>query len=304
MSTRAGESRPVRMVDGEALIDGRNWRYSVSDNLDASTCLLNVHGFFAGGGVYWRESTRLAARLGLRVINPSLPGFGGSEPLPWDDLRMATFASGLAKLLDHLNAPRAIVMGHSMGGAVVMQFAQDFPERTLGVIYRDGVATASWKERRGLLSLLFRPIVPDVGMALDMAVAFLADVPDLLTAKVTSVVATAAPDVSLNARAFTTTLPVGAMLLACDYTAVAERVARDHEVPVLPMWGRWDRIVPPRTGREFGELIGEPVHWVLGGHSWMIPRPRTQLEVLRGTDQGQAFLERTRARDALLRAAA
>ena len=35
----------------------------VSDNLDASTWALNVHGFMAGGGIYWRESARLAAKL-------------------------------------------------------------------------------------------------------------------------------------------------------------------------------------------------------------------------------------------------
>jgi pimeloyl-ACP methyl ester carboxylesterase len=133
------------MVDGEAMIEGRRWRYSVSDNLDASTWALNVHGFMAGGGVYWRESARLAAKLGLRVINPNLPGFSGSDPLPWDDLRMSSFARGLAGLLDHLGASTALILGHSMGGAVAMQFAHDFPERTLGVVYRDGVATSSWK---------------------------------------------------------------------------------------------------------------------------------------------------------------
>ena len=84
------------MVDGTVEIDGRCWRYSVSDNLEARTWALNVHGFFAGGGVYWRESTRLAGRLGLRVINPSLPGFGGSDPLPWEDVRMSVMVQAVA----------------------------------------------------------------------------------------------------------------------------------------------------------------------------------------------------------------
>jgi pimeloyl-ACP methyl ester carboxylesterase len=82
------------------------------------------------------------------------------------------------------------------------------------------------------------------------------------------------------------------MLLACDFSEVAREVARRGDVPVLPMWGRFDRIVPPSTGREFGELMGEDVHWVLGGHSWMVARPAIQLEVLRHTDSGRAFLER------------
>ena len=294
----------MRMVDGEVAIDGRHWRYSVSDNLDACTWAVNLHGFFAGGGIYWRESARLAGRLGLRVINPNLPGFGGSEPLPWEKLRMANFAKGIGALLDHLGAPTAIVLGHSMGAVAALQFAHDFPERTLGVIYRDGVATSSWKERRGIMSRLLQPIAPDVGMALDLAAAFAVDLPDLAFSRLASMAITAAPDLRLNARSLTNTLPVGAMLLACDFTPMAEQVARRGDVPVLPMWGRFDRIVPASTGREFAEIMGEKVHWVMGGHSWMIPRPAIQLDVLRNSDAGNAFLERTRERARLLGRAA
>ena len=74
------------------------------------------------------------------------------------------------------------------------------------------------------------------------------------------------PDIRLNARSLSSTLPVGAMLLACDFSPMAERVAARGEVPVLPVWGRHDRIVPASTGREFGELVGEEVRWVRGGH--------------------------------------
>ena len=292
------------MVDGQVAIDGRVWRYSVSDNLDATTWAVNIHGFFAGGGVYWRESARLAGRLGLRVINPNLPGFSGSEPLPWEELRMANFAKGLGQLLDHLGAPAAVVLGHSMGGAMAMQFAHDYPERTLGVIYRDGVAPSSWKERKGIMYRLLQPFAPDVGMALDLAAAFATDLPDLAMSRLTSLAITAAPDIRLNARSLTSTIPVGAMLLACDFTGEASEVAARGEVPVLPMWGRFDRIVPASTGREFGELMGEDVHWVLGGHSWMIARPAIQLDVLRKSDAGAAFLERVHERARLLSRAA
>ena len=284
------------MVDGEATIEGLRWRYSVSDNLDASTWAINVHGFMAGGGIYWRESSRLAAKLGLRVINPNLPGFSGSDSLAWDDLRMSSFARGLAGLLDHLGAPAALVLGHSMGGAVAMQFAHDFPDRTLGVVYRDGVATSSWKHRRGLFTHLLAPIVPDLGTALDFLVAFATDLPDLALSRVTSLVATAAPDIRLNTRAFANTLPVAAMLMACDYTAMAAAVGETGEIPILPMHGRFDRLVPPATGREFGELVGREVWWIIGGHSWMIARPATQLNVLRDTERGEAFMEEVRER--------
>jgi len=284
------------MVDGEATIEGRRWRYSVSDNLDASTWAVNVHGFMAGGGIYWRESARLAGKLGLRVINPNLPGFSGSDPLPWEELRMGSFARGLAGLLDHLGASSALLLGHSMGGAVAMQFAHDYPDRTLGVIYRDGVSTSSWKRRRGVFTLLLKPIVPDLGTALDFLTAFAADLPDLALSRMTSLVATAAPDIRINVRDFANTLPVGAMLMACDFTSVAATVGAAGDIPILPMHGRFDRLVPPATGREFGELVGRDIWWILGGHSWMIARPASQLNVLRDSERGEAFMEEVRDR--------
>src|SRR5207302_8085300 len=157
---------------------------------------------------------------------------------------------------------------------------------------------------RGLMSILLRPFFPDVGMALDIAAAFTIELPDLAFSRLTSMAATAAPDVRLNARSLTGTLPVGAMLLACDFTEITAAVGADNTMPVLPMWGRFDRIVPPRTGHEFAELVGEPVHWVRGAHSWMIPRPATQLNVLRHTEQGRAFCDRVEDRRRLLHRAA
>ncbi len=73
-------------------LHGRVFRYRVTDNDDAHgpsgpgtppIWAINIHGYFAGGSMYARESLRLAQRLGWRVVNPSLPGFGGSAPLDW-----------------------------------------------------------------------------------------------------------------------------------------------------------------------------------------------------------------------------
>src|SRR2546425_2699691 len=121
--TKSTEHRRVRMVDGEAVIGGRRWTYSVSDNLDASTWVINVHGFMAGGGIYWRESTRPAPQLGMRVVNPNLPGFAGSDPLPWGGLPLRNLAPPLAAPPPHLPAPAAGVIGHSVGRAQAVPVA-------------------------------------------------------------------------------------------------------------------------------------------------------------------------------------
>lgn len=280
----------VSMVDGSFEANGRTMRYSISDNVDAKVWALNVHGFFAGGGVYWRESTRLAGKLGLRVVNPNLPGFAGSTAVHWDELSMSSFAASLVDLLDHLGVDKVLILGHSMGGAVSVQFAHDFPERTLGLVYRDGVATSSWKQRSGLLKMLLDPISPDVGDALDIGLSVAADIPDLLVSRLSSMFATAAPDIRQNARKLLDTAPVAAMLLFTDLTPLVDELGRRDDLPVMPMWGRFDRLVPPRTALEFAETIRRQVHWIWGGHSWMVPRPATTLRHLTDTEDGREFL--------------
>ena len=88
----------IRMVPEVVRVEGRSLRFAVSDNADAHgpgsppVWAVNIHGYFAGGGMYWRESARLAQRMGWRVVDPSLPGFGGSDALAWSQVSMAGLA--------------------------------------------------------------------------------------------------------------------------------------------------------------------------------------------------------------------
>lgn len=292
------------MEPGRVEVDGRAVHYAISDNevvpfrgAAPQVWAVNIHGYFAGGGMYWRESARLAGGLGWRVVNPSLPGFGGSEPLPWDALSMGGFSDTIAGLLDELGAPGPVViLGHSMGGCVATQFAHDHPDRTLGIVYRDGAATASWKERKSILAKVLSPLSPDLGALADLASAVAADVPDFIVGRLRSTLRGIMPDARRNLRSVADALPVAAMLFSCDLTAQAEHVARDHGVPLLPIWGRYDRITPRHTAEEFERVTGREVLWVRGGHSWMIARPGTQLAILRNGEEGRAFMDEVRAR--------
>lgn len=302
----------VWMVPQAAEILGRRLVYAVSDNELARApaggdpiWAVNIHGYFAGGGMYWRESARLAGGMQWRVINPSLPGFGGSAPIPWSELSMAALADAIAALLDHLDVDRAVVLGHSMGGAVAVRFAHDHPDRCLGIICRDAAVPGSWKERHGLLPRLLDSLAPDIGNAADLMLGALADVPDLAWGRAVAMVKGVLPDAWRNVGAATDALPVAAMLFGEDLDDVTAAVGRGP-IPVLPVWGRFDRLVPRSTGRDFADLVGEPVVWVNGGHSWMLPRPVTQKRVLQEHPQGRGFVdavhERLRAFSATRRA--
>jgi len=287
------------MMPHKVVIDGRRLRYAVSDNHHAHgpegarsepVWAVNLHGYFAGGGMYWRESSNLAEWLGWRVLNPSLPGFAGSDPLPWEHVNMAEIADQVVHLLDDVGAERAVLLGHSMGGAVAVQLADIHPERVLGIVYRDGAATPGWKHRQGLLVKLLSPVLPDMAGLADLLVAAVLDTPDLFIGRrLASTLRGLWPDARRNLRSMGRTLPVGSMLMALDLRDAVRRVVAEG-IPILPVWGCFDRIVNPGTAREFAALTGIDVVWVPGGHSWMLPRPQGQADILRHLPRGRAFM--------------
>jgi pimeloyl-ACP methyl ester carboxylesterase len=294
----------IRMVPSSIMIEGRRLRFAVSDNANAHgpdgpgsppVWAVSLHGYFAGGGMYWRESARLAEQLGWRVINPSLPGFGGSDPLEWQDVSLERLADQVMAIMHKVDAGPAVLLGHSMGGAVAVQFAHDHPRRTLGVIYRDGVSTPAWKERNGLIPTFLSPFLPDVAPMVDMLAAVVFDLPDLAMGRLYSTVRAVLPDMRQNIRTMSQTLPVGSMLMGVDQRSEVRHLAA-QQIPILNEWGCFDRITPAHTALEFASVARSPVLWVPGGHSWMLARPQGQADILTHLLRGQEFTAQVETR--------
>jgi pimeloyl-ACP methyl ester carboxylesterase len=288
----------IRMVPGSLRVGGRLVQFAVSDNVDASgpdgpgmppIWAVNIHGYFAGGGMYWRESARLAEQLGWRVVNPSLPGFGGSDPLDWHDVSMEMLANQVMAVLHHVGAGPAVVLGHSMGGAVAIQFAHDHPRHTLGVIYRDGVSTPAWKARHGIISTLLSPFAPNVAPMVDLVTAVVSDMPDLFIGRMFSTVRSVLPEVRRNVRSVGQTLPVGSLLMSIDQRPEIRTLVA-QQMPILNEWGCFDRITPSAAATEFAGVARAPVQWVPGGHSWMLARPQGQADLLLHLAAGKEFM--------------
>jgi len=291
-------SSEIAMVPGFLRHGGRRLHFAVTDNEDAHgpdgpgsppVWAVNIHGYFAGGGMYWRESVRLAERTGWRVVNPSLPGFGGSDPLGWDEVSMETLARQVGLVLAHVGAGPAVVMGHSMGGAVAVQYAYRNAGRTLGLIYRDGVATPAWRDRSGVIPTLLTPFLPDMGPLVDMGAAVAMDLPDLLIGRLSATVRSLLPDVRHNLRTMGRTAAVGSMLLTVDLRSEVRSLAA-LGLPMLAEWGCFDRLATGATAAEFASCAHVPVQWLPGGHSWMLARPEGQADVLAHLPAGRDFV--------------
>lgn len=87
---------------------------------------------------------------GWRVIAVTARGHGQSDK-PAEGYDAADMASDVAALLDALSIERAVIVGHSMGATVALQFAADYPQRAAGLVLIG--AFASFRGNDGVAQL-------------------------------------------------------------------------------------------------------------------------------------------------------
>ena len=113
------------------------YAYTGGKALDpALPAVVFVHGAEHDHSV-WALQSRYFANHGFNVLAVDLPGHCRSEGPA--KTTVEALADWLGDLLDAVGAPAALVIGHSMGSLVALDFASRHPGRTLGIAL---VATA------------------------------------------------------------------------------------------------------------------------------------------------------------------
>lgn len=222
-----------------------------------ATPLLLIHGF--GGDLLSWQFNQPAWSEQRPVIAIDLPGHGGSsKSLPRGDV--AGLAALVAEAMDALEIPRAHVAGHSLGGAIALQMALNFPGRVASVtlvcpaglgseISRDYIENFVAADKRKDMRAAVEPLFADASLVTrDM-------VEDLLKYKRLDGV-----DAALRTIA-----------AACFPDGRQAAVLRDRlpavDVPVQVVWGAEDRIIPashaeavPEAHRHVLPKVGHMVH--------------------------------------------
>ena len=88
-----------------------------------------LHGFGETSAVWHQQVDAL--KRNYRLIIPDLPGSGQSATLDRavTDVSMADFAGCVNPILEHENIQQCVMLGHSMGGYIMLSFAEKYPEK-------------------------------------------------------------------------------------------------------------------------------------------------------------------------------
>ena len=222
---------PTRTVE----VGGRRLRYlERAPEAAAGDPVVLLHGFGGDLNNWLFNTDKLAERR--RVLALDLPGHGESaKDVGAGDL--AAFAEVLGGFLDAVDAGRAHLVGHSMGGAVALAYALEHPERvaSLALVAPAGLAFAvAWlpctgptlgerrRELKGVLELLFA----------DQGLVSRKLVDDVLRYKRLDGVEAALRQVA------------GAMYPSGRQTVVLTGELDRLQAPALVVWGGQDRILP------------------------------------------------------------
>ncbi len=90
--------------------------------------MLLIHGNIESGLVWYGWVPRLGSEY--RLLRPDLPGFGHSTIPANFEWTLPHVATVLAQFLDKLGVESAHVVGAKTGGAIAVQFAASYPQRT------------------------------------------------------------------------------------------------------------------------------------------------------------------------------
>lgn len=160
--------------------------------------LLLVHGNY--GSKRWFEEQLRDPAPGWRYIAPDLPNFAQSGDLP-GEISIAAYARHLAAFCDALGLDDLVLLGHSLGGAVVQALALDEGERVKGLVLVASASPSGHFTSEEHIALLDSFVGNREGLHAALAATIPSGLPDYFPAIVDDALQMRAPAYTGNARA-------------------------------------------------------------------------------------------------------
>ncbi|HTY71212.1 MAG TPA: alpha/beta fold hydrolase [Actinomycetes bacterium] len=248
---------PTRRRAGRAKLHGEVIAYE--DIPAPGPVAVLIHGVGSSRDT-WATVVPLLVQRGVHVLAVDLPGHGGSSK-SHGDYSLGALASSVRDLLDHLGYQRCVLVGHSLGGGVAMQFAYQFPERCEGlVLVASGglgqetnhlLRAASLPGAELVIPLISHPWTVDAISRVGTVLGAVGIGPGMLSPDSMTVLA-GLHDPPTRA-AFLATLR-GVVDISGQRVSAISRLP-DARLPILLVWGDRDPVIPVQHGHAAAAAI-------------------------------------------------
>ncbi len=226
------------------------------------TAVVLIHG---AGGTYLHWPSEIRRLPGYRIYALDLPGHGKSEGR--GEQSIDAYAESILNWLDALQLHKAIIVGHSMGGAIALTLGLENPDRIAGL---------------GLISTGSRlPVAPQLLESTSQATTFYSAL-DLIRRKAFS------PDtperlVELAIRQMGAIRPsvLHGDFVACNRFNLSDRISEIHQ-PAVVICGGQDQMTPLRMSQSLSNCLPNARLETLAeaGHMVIIEQPQQTAAII------------------------
>ncbi|HZY03791.1 MAG TPA: alpha/beta hydrolase [Anaeromyxobacteraceae bacterium] len=132
-------SRPPPQAPAERIltVEGGSGRLRVSDGGTGEPAVVFLHGLGSDLEAWRAQLDHL--RPGRRAVAYDQRGHGGSDPARDGVYTIQALAADLGAVIQALGIHRLVLVGHSLSGTVVTEWAGAHPEAVAGLVYADAV---------------------------------------------------------------------------------------------------------------------------------------------------------------------
>ncbi|WP_197496496.1 alpha/beta fold hydrolase [Mycobacterium sp. 1274761.0] len=240
--------------------------------------LVFLHGIALSGRAYVRLLSRLAG-MGFLVVALDAAGHGVTPNLPRNAADMSHRVELTMRTLDALGVRKAVFLGHSMGGRMIVQLAAIAPERVVAAVLLNAAAGSAFDESvRAPVRSPRRAVQAVLNAAYDAP----RDPRRLPAPERNRYLRQMAGALARNVRT-----PLGlpgalrAIIDSGDYSPLLEAM-REHGVPTIVVHGENDLVVPFDSALDMAERADATLYRVPGAyHSWMLANPRQGADMIR-----------------------
>jgi len=144
------EVEPTRTVDNAISADGVSIAYEVRGEGEAA--LIFIHGWCCDRS-YWKEQLPHFAEK-YKVVAIDLAGHGESG-LNRKEWTIEAFGEDVVAVVNKLNLEQVVLIGHSMGGNVIVEAGRRMPKRVLGLVGVDTLRDVEGKYAQEFIDEFF-----------------------------------------------------------------------------------------------------------------------------------------------------